>query len=139
MSWLKPQPADDAAPPNSLRATGSLSISADDDNLHLSHPLRRQWSRNPSPSVPGYVPSYSALDGPRFRIGYYQYVGLPPGGYDSFTGSESDSVIGMPVVIRPPLIPRRAATVKGIRDAIIWVQSMPNQAWPLYNPETVRR
>lgn len=138
MTWLKPRPESEFPPPQSL-GDGSLSGSADDDDVHLHHPLVRRWSRNPAPSVAGYYPSRATLDGPRFRVGYFQYIGLPPGGEDSFMGSEGDSTIGKPMVARPPLIPRRSATPAALRDAIIFVQSMPNTAWPMYNPETVRR
>ena len=140
MGWFKPRPVDEASPPNSLRSGGTLSNSVDDDNLHV-HPMVRQWNRNPAPNVPTIVPGVSTLDGPRFRVGYFQYLGLPLayGGRTSISESEGDAVIGMPVVIRPPIIPRRTASVNGIRDAIIWVQTMPNAAWPMYNPPTVRR
>ncbi len=138
MAWFKPRPFDESPPPNSLRASGRLSNSVDDDSAHV-HPMVRQWNRNGAPNVPTLIPGVSTLDGPRFRVGYFQYVGLPPGGRSFMNESEGDAVIGMPVVIRPPLIPRRAATVQGVRDAIIWVQSMPYAAWPMYNPPTVRR
>ncbi len=140
MAWFKPRPFDEQKPPNSLRASGTLSNSTDDDALHV-RPMSRQWNR-PAMTHAGYYPSRAPLDGPRFRVGYFQYVGLPlqtPGNRTSISESEGDAVIGMPVVIRPPLIPRRSATVNGLRDAIIWVQTMPNAAWPMYPPPVARR
>jgi hypothetical protein len=110
--------------------------SADDDNAAIRPRFPFLRGRSNGGDEPGFIPGYAPLFGPHFRIGYQGYFGIQP--YDTVHAAESDSTIGLPTLIRPPLIPRRNATPAGVRDAIIFVQSQPN-SWPVIQPNTVRR
>ena len=138
MSYLKPSPVDDRTPTGYFDA-GNQNGSSDDDNLAIRPFLPRLIGRARG-VISSYYPSYSVLDGAHFRIGYQPYRGIQDPAQDRMQHAESDSVIGRPTIMRPPIIPRRSMGLNGVRDAINFVQSMPYETWaPIVPPPVARR
>lgn len=133
---LKPSPIDDRTPSGHFDQ-GGQNGSADDDDAAIRPFLRRLLGRMAGTYIPRY-PNRDVLDGPHFRVGYQGYNGVS----DAFPMQRSagDSTIGEPIIMRPPIIPRRSASPLAVRNAINFVQSMPYETWePIIPPPVSRR
>lgn len=136
---FKPTPVDDRTPSGYFDA-GNQNLSADDDDAAIRPFLPRLFTHRVGGVVSSFYPSWLVLDGPHFRVGYQGYNGVQNPSQDYMQHAESDSTIGKPFRMRPPLIPRRNATIMGVRDAINFVQSMPYETWaPIIPPPVARR
>lgn len=136
MGWLKPTPSDDRTPTGYVDA-GNQNMSADDDDIAIRPFLPRLYGVMRG-VLNSYYPSYAPMDGPHFRVGYQAYTGVSNAW--PMQRAESDSTIGKPLVMRPPVIPRRNAGPGGVLNAITWVQSQPIETWaPIIPPIVARR
>lgn len=136
---FKPTPVDDRTPTGFFDA-GNQNLSADDDNLSIPPALPRLFSRLAGGVLSSFYPSLMTLDGPHFRVGYFSYRGVQNPAQDLMQHAESDSTIGRPLRMRPPTIPRNSTNVRSVRDALIFVQSMPYETWePIIPPPVSRR
>ena len=137
--WLKPSPQDDRTPTGYFDA-GNQNGSSDDDDASITPFFGPRLRGKPVTVDASIYPSYASLDGPHFRIGYQFYRGICPPLENRMQGSASDSTIGMPLIMRPPIIPRRSVGPAAVRDAINFVQSMPYETWgPIVPPPVARR
>lgn len=136
-SNVKPSPPDDRAPGDGYFDSGWQNGSVDDDYTH-PHTGSRLIGGDNGDAIEGYYPGYAPLWGRHFRVGYFRYAGIDVN--NRMQASESDTTIGKPTIMRPPIIPRRNVTPKGVRNAIIFVQSMPYETWqPIIPPLVSRR
>ena len=86
--------------------------------------------------TPSLIAGYSALDGPRFRVGYQAYVGVSA---QSFRAVEGDGNIGHPLRLTPPSIPRRSASPPSVRNGIMAWKRDDYRSFPVVMPRAVRR
>lgn len=139
MAYLKPSPQDDRTPTGWFDG-GNQNGSSDDDDAALRPffgPRLRGAMRG---VINSFYPSYAPLDGAYFRVGYQFYTGICNPLADRMQHAESDSTIGRPTIMRPPIIPRRSVGPAAVRDAINFVQSMPYESWgPIVPPPVARR
>lgn len=68
----------------------------------------------------GYYPGYATLDGPHFRVGYHWYPGVTANYAPLSKDAANTRQLGGELIMRPPIIPRRNATIKGIGNALIF-------------------
>lgn len=136
-SNVKPSPKDDSYPGDGYFDAGWQNGGTDDDNYH-PHALDYVLGHNNGDLTLGYYPGYATLWGSYFRIGYRGYLGIDVN--NRMQAAESDTTIGMPTIMRPPIIPRRSVTPSSVRNAITFVQSMPYDTWqPIIPPLVSRR
>lgn len=134
---LKPSPIDDRTP-SGYFDNGGQNGSSDDDDIAIVPFMARLVGRIGGGVINSIYPSYAPLDGPHFRVGYQPYNGVAR--LNLMQSAESDSTIGKPTVMRPPLMPWRSASPLGVRNAINFVATMPYETWaPIIPPVVSRR
>lgn len=134
-SFSKPSPPDDSYPGDGFVNQGWQNGSADDDAAAIVPTMPRlRGCAYPSPVLASYIPSNATLDGPHFRVGYTMYPGVS---WPDVGGSEGEVQLVM-TRIRPPIIPKRAASPQSVANAMTFVMMMP-QGSPMLMPQTVRR
>ncbi len=131
-------PPDDRAPGDGYINAGWQNGSADDDARHHKPFLSRRYGAGTGTDESAYRTGLQALQGAHFRIGYQGYFGVQD--FAPMQSAMGDTVIGRPIVMRPPTIPRRSATPNAVRNALYFVQSMPGETWvPIVAPMVSRR
>lgn len=131
--FANPSPPDDSYPGDGFVNQGWQNGSADDDAAAIVPTMPRLIGRAIDP-LPSYVPSNAVLDGQHFRVGYTVYPGVS---WPDCGGSEGEVQLVM-TRIRPPIIPKRAASPQSVANAMTFVMMMP-QGSPMIMPQTVRR
>lgn len=123
--------------PGNFYAPPAQSGSVDDDAEHI-HPINRRFP-NPRGITDSYYPEYAPLAGPRFQVGYQFYPGVNPVTPTSITEAAHDRTIGRALIMTPPVIPWRSASIRGVRNGINFSQETAYGQWKMPKAFTIRR
>lgn len=110
-----------------------------DDDAFQTRPMYRVADTPRAGAIEGYYPQRAPLFGSFFKIGYRWFIGVNPRTPTSFTEGESDRTIGRPLRMRPPTIPVRSATIRGVRNGINDAQTTAYGRWRVPLPLSIRR